>query len=150
MTVEGERLPCHVLALEARNLLIPQSLVVEAGLDGSALGAVEGPPWCEAVVEWQGHRLPVLDFERLCGREPGRRSRRIVVLRVLGADRGLPFYGLRVKGVPHPLHVGPGEFQPVEDDATGGGDLIVQRVRIAGIVCEIPDIDALERRLGRL
>lgn len=148
--MEGERIACLILALESHNLLVPQSLVAEPGLDDTSTPPVEAPAWLTGVFEWQNRHLTVIDFERLCGTgEPSGRARRLVVLRAIGGYADIVFYALRVKGVPHPIRVAPDDLQALPDGVPEDCRKWVQgRVQVAGITCDIPDVDAIERLIS--
>lgn len=144
--MEGEAIDCLILPLDRRNLLVPSLLVAEAALDdpGGAPDA-ERPAFFGTVV-WGGRAIPVVDFERLRDPEaPVAHARRIAILYTLTEGSRYPGYALRIRGVPPSVQVGPGDVQEAVGEEDGLGSCLLKRVHVAGITCEIPDLDAVER-----
>ena len=87
-------------------LLLPNATVAEV-LAKVEVQPLEGTPgWLPGHIAWHGWDVPLVDFARLAGLgedPPGRI--RVVVLKALGGDEGLPYLALQTASFPQLVSV---------------------------------------------
>lgn len=134
-------------------LLVPGSLIAEVVDYIPPRDPPKGAPeWLLGESEWRGQRVPCVAFEALCEKriqEPGARSRLVVLKAVSDAAPG-PYIALRSHAIPRLLNVEPGALESLQDDDDASGlPPIDQYVLVQGEPAFIPDVDEVERTIGR-
>jgi len=87
-------------------LLLPNATVAEV-LAKVEVQPLEGTPaWLPGHIAWHGWDVPLVDFARLAalGDDPQGRIR-VVVLKALGGDEGLPYFALQTASFPQLVSV---------------------------------------------
>ncbi len=141
-----------LIALDDDSMLLPNIAVAEVlsaellKKHGDGNGALAGH------LQWNGHRVPVVNFEVLNGAsprtEPSRRSR-ITLLHVVGGAT-LQTIGLITQGYPHLVTLNREAVQPGLRRGSDRSDLVLARARIANQETLVPDFATLEDELMRL
>lgn len=87
-------------------LLLPNATVAEV-LAKVEVQPLEGTPaWLPGHIAWHGWDVPLVDFARLAGLGEDPQGRiRVVVLKALGGDEGLPYFALQTASFPQLVSV---------------------------------------------
>lgn len=137
---------CLLTPLTGRQLLLPNVTVAEVVPANDLLPPPENAEaWHQGFVSWRGMTLPVVAFEALNDNMPVREFERVAIVSGISAQRDLPYYGIAVQGIPRLAKVKIAELEDLEGAPTGPLEFL--RVRYAGELAVIPDLDALEARL---
>lgn len=137
---------CLLTPITNKQLLLPNAAVAEVvPADSLQPPPDNAAPWHQGFVSWRGMDVPVVAFETLNGEGAAREYERIAILNGLSAQRELPFYGVAVQGVPRLAKVKIAELEDLEGAPTGPVEFL--RVRYAGELAVIPDLDAVEAKL---
>jgi chemosensory pili system protein ChpC len=99
---------------------------------------------------WRGWRLPLIAFARLAGiaEESGALGNKVLVLKALGGDAKLPYFALLTQGFPRLVTVA--EHELVADDGDGAAlpTGVQARVLLRDDPALLPDLAAVESRIG--
>lgn len=137
---------CLLAPLTGKQLLLPNVTVAEVVQASDLQPPPENAPvWHRGFVLWREMRLPVVAFENLNEEGEPRESERIAIVSGISAQRDLPFYGIIVQGIPRLAKVKIAELEDLEGAPVGPMEFL--KVRYAGELAAIPDLDALEARL---
>jgi chemosensory pili system protein ChpC len=125
-------------------LLLPIS-VMEEVIDFEPPIAIEfAPPWLLGRIEWETRQVPVFSFTALInGTDVSANTPRskIMILKSLANSGRVPYLGLLLGGLPHPVTVKPDELVETGDEKKSLG--VFQRVTVADEEVIIPDLDRL-------
>ena len=139
-----------VLRLQQGNLILPMNLLVELvtveQLDKSDNPGILG--W----LNWLGRSVPVVSLESLCmlGEGVVERSSNCLVLHTVLDCVELPFIALQVQGGLQTIDVGE---DTLRDDYSGNLQrcpYVARQVRIAQLLCLIPDMPAIEAAVAEV
>ncbi len=142
-----------LVPLERMRLIVPRDCVAEVvGWQAAPGGAVADPsrPWLAGELEWDGRRVPVLSFERLCGIDldlPRQRAR-VVVMRCLGKTFPPGYFGVITAGFPQIVRVSADVLVPEEEAQWPEGAPVLCQLRMVGQTPVIPDLEQVEQRLA--
>lgn len=134
------------LADDGGRLLLPKNAVAEVlGMEALSFQA-NGPVWLLGLVDWQGHRLPAISFEALCGRAMPVRSRRarLVVINSLGVHLENGLFAVLSQGHPHLATLAEHALQPEIGDQASAE---LCRLRMGNTRAVIPDLEIIELQL---
>ena len=126
-------------------LLLPNATVAEV-LARVEVQPLEGTPgWLPGHVAWHGWDVPLVDFARLAGLgddPPGRI--RVVVLKALGGDEGLPYFALQTTSFPQLVSVPRDSLlaDASEDELPRG---VQMRVLLGEQGALLPDLEGIEQ-----
>ncbi len=128
-------------------LLLPNATVAEV-LARVAVQPLEGTPeWLPGHIEWHGWEVPVVDFSRLAGlgEDPSGRVR-VVVLKALGGDEGLPYFALQTASFPQLVSVARDSLlaDASEEELPRG---VQMRVLLGEQGALLPDLEDIERQI---
>lgn len=126
-------------------LLLPNATVAEV-LARVTVEPLDGTPdWLPGHVGWHGWDVPLVDFARLAGlgEDPAGRTR-VVVLKALGGDEGLPYFALQTASFPQLVSVPRDSLlaDASEDDLPRG---VQMRVLLGEQGALLPDLEGIER-----
>ncbi|MDF2446684.1 MAG: chemotaxis protein CheW [Moraxellaceae bacterium] len=137
---------CLITPVTGKQLLLPNVTVAEVVSANDRQPPPENAPeWHQGFVMWREMRIPVVAFEGLNDNAAPREYERIAILSGISAQRDLPYYGIAVQGIPRLAKVKIAELEDLEGAPTGPMEFL--KVRYAGELTVIPDLDALEARL---
>ena len=140
---------CMLIPMRHGRMLLPSAAVAEV-IGYRTPDAVDGQPqWMQGTVSWHQRDIPVLDFERLIGRDDvgaGIRQR-IAVCYAIGGNANWPLMGLLTQGIPRLLRVNKDAIQ-VASGEDAGAKPIRMSVSIAGESLLVPDLEYLQTRLA--
>ncbi|MBK1692372.1 chemotaxis protein CheW [Ectothiorhodospira mobilis] len=148
MTEQVRSVNAFIIALQEQNLLLPQSAAVEVVTQQVVREVPGAPDWMRGVFEWRQAQVPIVSLDTLLGVPAERQTRvnRFVVMHGVERHTGLEYYGLQVRGIPHPVHLTPGdlETEPLREEDPPE---VAVRVRASGVLCIIPAFERIEGRL---
>ena len=143
-TGASPQLHCMAIPTDGENLLLPTS-VMEEVVDYGQPAAIEfAPPWLLGNIEWDNRQVPVFSFTALINgtdvdTDPTRSK--IMILKSLASSGRVPYIGLLLAGLPHPVTVKPDELVETGDEKKSLG--VFRRVTVADEEAIIPDLDRL-------
>lgn len=126
-------------------VLLPNATVAEV-LAKVAVEPLEGTPdWLPGHLGWHGWDVPLVDFARLAGlgEDPPGRTR-VVVLKALGGDEGLPYFALQTASFPQLISVPRDSLlaDASEEDLPRG---VQMRVLLGEQGALLPDLEGIEQ-----
>ena len=134
-----------VIPMQSHPLLLPNVSVAEI-LTGTVKPNPNTPPWHLGALDWRSVVIPVVSFEGLNNQPVDlvNGECRLAILNSFLGDPNLPFYGLRVSGIPKLVRVLQNELS-TESEQTLPAEAM--RVSIAGEKIVIPDLNYIERKI---
>ena len=137
---------CLLTPVTGKLLLLPNVTIAEVVPAEQMLPAPAGAQaWHQGFVKWREIDVPVVAFETLNDNQPPRELERIAIVSGISAQRELPYYGIVVQAIPRLAKVKIAELEDLEGAATGPMEFL--KVRYAGELAVIPDLDAIEAKL---
>lgn len=138
------QLNCMAIPTHGETLLLPTS-VMEEVVDFQEPAAIEfAPPWLLGNIEWDNRQVPVFSFTALInGADVGTippRSK-IVILKSLANSGRVPYLGIVLDSLPHPLTIKSEDLVETGDEKKSLG--VFRRVTVADEEAIIPDLDRL-------
>jgi chemosensory pili system protein ChpC len=141
-----------LIPVEETNLLLPGTVIAEIipYVPPAPPGERAAPNWLLGSISWREQRIPLISFDLLTGDgaagEATPRSR-VVVLKGLSAQVGLPFYGIVSRQIPRLLRLQEESLELVdaEGDTTPG---VQCQVLADGESAAIPDLPFIEQQLA--
>lgn len=140
----GPELHCMVIPTDRETLLLPTSTVAEV-VDYHEPLAIDGsPPWLMGQIEWENRQVPVFSFSALIngdevGEIPSRA--RIMILKSLSDSARVPYLGLLLGDLPHPMSLRAEDVVEIGDDKKSLG--VFSRIALDEGDAIIPDLDRL-------
>lgn len=143
-TGRSRELHCMKIPAEGETLLLPTSVMAEVVDYSAPLPMESAPPWLLGYIEWENRQVPVFSFAALINGSAvgkvGPRSK-IMILKSLAGSGRVPYLGILLAGLPHPVAVKAEELEQTGDEKKSLG--VFSRVRIGEDDAIIPDIDRL-------
>ncbi|RMG29174.1 MAG: chemotaxis protein CheW [Gammaproteobacteria bacterium] len=141
-----ERLRVLQIPLEAGTRLLVPNVAVAEVIPSQPVEAVPvGPLWLEGMMDWRGHRVPLVCLEKLLGLPAGETAGegpRIAVFNRSRKEGRPPFYAVRLQGIPRLARVAESDVRDLPgDDATG---FMHVHVEVGGERFVIPDLVVIE------
>lgn len=130
-------------------MLLPSAAVAEVIGYRTPDALHDQPQWVQGTVSWHQRDIPVLDFERLMGRDDlgaGIRQR-IAVCYAIGGNADWPLLGLLTQGIPRLLRVSKNSIQVASGDEAGAKPVRMS-VSIAGESLIVPDLEFVQAKLA--
>ncbi|WP_166266874.1 chemotaxis protein CheW [Marinobacter caseinilyticus] len=145
MNDKSQLLPCVMIPMTDRQLLLPNVSIAEV-VDYAAAEVIDNAPeWLIGHLEWRGLQIPVISYDAANGGGaaiPGDNRGRIAVLNTIGKHHGnLPFLALITQGIPSQARLAETQIRTVEGKR-GPADLMV--VDVDGDTAYIPNLEYLE------
>ena len=140
---------CMLIPMRHGRMLLPSAAVAEVIGYRTPDARDDKPEWMQGTVSWHQRDIPVLDFERLIGRDDvgaGIRQR-IAVCYAIGGSVDWPLMGLLTQGIPRLLRVNKNAIQ-VASGEDAGAKPIRMSVSIAGESLVVPDLEYLQAQLA--
>ena len=135
---------CLLAPIAGKQLLLPNVTVAEV-VSATDLQPppADAQPWHLGFVSWRDMKVPVLTFEGLNEEGSPREVEQVAILAGISGD--LPYYGIVVQGAPRLAKVKIAELEDLEGAPVGPAEFL--KVRYAGELAVIPDLDAIEALL---
>jgi chemosensory pili system protein ChpC len=143
-TGKSPELHCMVIPTDRESLLLPISVMEEVVDFRQPLPMEFAPPWLLGHIEWESRQVPVFSFTALIngvdlGAIPQRSK--IMILKSLSDSGRVPYLGVLLSDLPHPLSVKPEDLVETGDEKKSLG--VFKRVTVAEEEVIIPDLDRL-------
>ena len=130
-------------------LLLPNATVAEVLAKVPVEPVEDAPDWLPGRIDWHGWQVPV-KFATLAGlqEDAAGRGNRVIVLKALGGDEALPYFGLLTASFPQLVSVPRDSLlaDASEDDLPRG---IQMRVLLGEQSAMLPDLELVERMVGQ-
>lgn len=133
------------------SLLLPNASIAEILSVVDPEPIENAPEWLLGQVRWRGWQVPLVDFPTLAGQggpERNLRGRRALVLKALGGNPRMPFFGVLTQGFPRLVTVSPSTLEEMTASESTGVDDVAVPVLYQGEQVLIPDMDRVEAMLG--
>jgi chemosensory pili system protein ChpC len=138
-------LPCVLIPVADRQLLLPNVSIAEVVDYAQPEPAKDSPDWLVGYLSWRGLQLPVISYDAANGGDPvtpANMRGRIAVLNTIGDDHNaMPFVAMMTQGIPSQTKLAPDQIVQVEG-TLGPADLMA--VEVEGHTACIPNLDYLE------
>lgn len=138
-------LPCVMIPMTDRQLLLPNVSIAEVVDYVDAEAQPNAPAWLVGKLSWRGLDLPVISYDAVNGGAatlPNSNRGRIAVLNTIGKHHDtLPFLALITQGIPSQARLTENQIVPTEGNS-GPADLMV--VDVEGHTAYIPNLEYLE------
>ncbi len=145
MNNESQILPCVMIPMTDRQLLLPNVSIAEVVDFAGAEPIENAPEWLLGQLNWRGLQLPVISYDAANGGEavtPAGNRGRIAVINTIGKHHDqLPFLAMVTQGIPSQARLAEDQVRPLEGD-TGPADLMA--VDVDGHTAYIPNLEFLE------
>ncbi len=125
--------------------ILPQAAIVEVAQRPAVDEVKNSADWLSGMFDWREERVPLLSFEKLCGRPAAAQesNSRVVVLYALEEFRGLVYYALDLYAIPHPAALQVDMIADANEDLISG-QYVARNVEIGGHPGVIPDLKQIE------
>src|SRR5690554_3277108 len=145
MNENSQTLPCVMIPMTDRQLLLPNVSIAEVVDFNSTDPDANTPDWLVGYLDWRGQTLPVISYDAANGGAltvPGENRGRIIVLNTIGPEHNkAPFMALVTQGIPSQARLDESQLRKLEDEA-GPADLM--QVEVEGEAAWIPNLEYLE------
>ncbi|MDX1456904.1 MAG: chemotaxis protein CheW [Marinobacter sp.] len=145
MNESSQLLPCVMIPMNERHLLLPNVTVAEIVDHVSVEPRESSPAWLVGDLNWRGLQLPVISYDAANGASaaaPAGHRGRIAVLNTIGQHHSeLPFLAIMTQGIPSQTRLAEEQIRQFDGD-TGPADLML--VDVDGETACIPDLEFLE------
>ncbi|MCB1620408.1 MAG: chemotaxis protein CheW [Thiothrix sp.] len=149
-TKERPQIKCAVFRLQHGSLILPRNLMAELvtveQLESSGLPGILG--W----LGWRERQVPVVSLESLCMLGDGvlQTSSNCLILHTVSGVDELPFLALQVQGGLQTVEIGEDSLRDDYSGNTQRCPYVARQVRIAQLVCFIPDLPAIEASVAEV
>ena len=131
-------------------LLLPNATVAEVLAKVPVEPVEDAPDWLPGRIDWHGWQVPLVKFATLAGlqEDAAGRGNRVIVLKALGGDEALPYFGLLTASFPQLVSVPRDGLlaDASEDDLPRG---IQMRVLLGEQSAMLPDLELVERMVAQ-
>ena len=131
-------------------LLLPNATVAEVLAKVPVEPVEDAPDWLPGRIDWHGWQVPLVKFASLAGlqEDAAGRGNRVIVLKALGGDEALPYFGLLTASFPQLVSVPRDSLlaDASEDDLPRG---IQMRVLLGEQSAMLPDLELVERMVAQ-
>lgn len=130
-------------------ILLPNATVSEVITYTRTEPVADAPAWVLGILRWRGWRLPLISLPMLAGEVAAESlaNVRVVVLKALGANPGMPFIALLAQGFPRLTTITPEIMIPTGDENPQAPGVRAE-VLVHDDRAIIPDLDAIESMLA--
>ena len=131
-------------------LLLPNATVAAVLAKVPVEPVEDAPDWLPGRIDWHGWQVPLVKFASLAGlqEDAAGRGNRVIVLKALGGDEALPYFGLLTASFPQLVSVPRDSLlaDASEEDLPRG---IQMRVLLGEQSAMLPDLELVERMVGQ-
>ena len=131
-------------------LLLPNATVAEVLAKVPVEPVEDAPDWLPGRIDWHGWQVPLVKFASLAGlqEDAAGRGNRVIVLKALGGDEALPYFGLLTASFPQLVSVPRDSLlaDASEEDLPRG---IQMRVLLGEQSAMLPDLELVERMVAQ-
>lgn len=145
MADSSQVLPCVLIPVTDRQLLLPNVSIAEIVDYAEPEDTDNGPKWLVGYLNWRGLKLPVISYDAANGgdkQQPDAMRGRIAVLNTISqSHQSMPFLAMVTQGIPSQAKLTEAQVQEINGE-TGPADLMV--VDVDGHTAYIPNLEYLE------
>jgi len=141
-----EELYSLLVPLNQARLIVPRSCVEEVVRYASPEEEDSGPDWFRGFISWNGLRVPIVQFEELCGLaapNPGGRTRVAIFNGLAGlVEDGV--FGVLTEGFPQLVRVNRDVMQVHDEHAWPDDGPVICQIKMINEYPLIPDLEKIE------
>lgn len=129
-------------------VLLPNATVAEVLARAVVQPVADAPAWLAGTIAWHGWQVPLISFARLTGlsQEDLAANSRVVVLKALGGNEGLPYFALLTRSFPRLVSVPrDGLLADATEEALPPG--VQVRVLLGDETALLPHLEGIEAML---
>lgn len=125
-------LKCHIVPTEHGNILMPDDLLVDV-LKVDVLPV-------NNQLTWRGRQVPLFIASAV---DEVNLFDRVAIIKTIVADQALPFFAVKVSGIPYSIYVG----EEMMSNAKGEQKPAIGAclARVGNLLCVVPDLPKIER-----
>jgi len=141
---KSPELNCMLIPTDRETLLLPTTVMEEVIDFQQPLPMEFAPPWLLGHIDWEDRQVPVFSFTALINGVdvgPIQQRSKIMILKSLSDTGRVPYLGILLGGLPHPLSLKAEELVETGDEKKSLG--VFRRVTVAEEEAIIPDLDRL-------
>ena len=150
MTYNSDEIRGVMIQVGDDRLLLPNATVAEVLAKVPVEPVEDAPDWLPGRIDWHGWQVPLVKFATLAGlqEDAAGRGNRVIVLKALGGDEALPYFGLLTASFPQLVSVPRDSLlaDASEDDLPRG---IQMRVLLGEQSAMLPDLELVERMVAQ-
>jgi chemosensory pili system protein ChpC len=142
----GDEVYCLLIPLQHDRLIVPRSCIAEVIRESLPFSDASADDWICGSVEWNAREIPILSFERLCGKRVatgGGRSR-IVVFNGISEGADARQFGVLCEGFPQMVRVNAEVAEADPDYSVPEQVPVLCRVRLINEQALVPALDEIE------
>jgi len=128
-------------------LLLPNAAIAEVLSYADPEPVADTPDWLLGRIRWRGWQVPLVAFSRLAGlaEDQATLGNKVIVLKALGGDRGVPYFALVTQGFPRLVTVSRQALasEDVDADLPAGVQAQVRLNEDAALLPDLAHIEAL-------
>ena len=138
-----------LIQIVGAQVLLPNASTVEVMSYAEPDPVENAPDWMLGRIRWRGWRVPMIAYSRMAGvgSESSTIGTKVVMLKALGGDPKLPYFGLLAQGFPRLVTIG---RESLIVDTAHSEELpgsVRTRVMFNDATALVPDLDAIERMI---
>ena len=140
-----------LVPIQRQRLLLPRTAVREIVryMTPEPLANSSAPDWLPGTIGWQNHRVPLISFEGLCGKEVLEKNSRTRIAIMTALSKDIPFqvYAMFVEGFPQLIGVKEKDLD-VDDEVKFPDDCpIITQLKLFNDRPQIPNLQFLEKKI---
>lgn len=139
-----------LIQIVGAQVLLPNASTVEVMSYAEPDPVENAPDWMLGRIRWRGWRVPMIAYSRMVGvgSESSTIGTKVVMLKALGGDPKLPYFGLLAQGFPRLVTIGRESLivDTAEDETLP--ESVRTRVMFNDAPALVPDLDAIERMIS--
>ena len=144
-----DSVPVLLLPARGKHVVLPNVNIAEIVNAGEVQPLANAPAWFVGTIGWRGQTVPLISFERLNGDlEQAPAGGQVAILNGISGREELPFYAMICSGIPRQARIVAEDV--TRDDEAEPGHVELSRVRVAGEVGVIPDLEVIEAQICRV
>ncbi|TXH70306.1 MAG: chemotaxis protein CheW [Lysobacteraceae bacterium] len=141
-----------LIQIAGSQLLLPNAATVEVLSYAQPESIEHAPDWLLGQIRWRGWAVPLVSYARIAGThtEGAAIGTKVVVLKALGGDPKLPYFGLVAQGFPRLVTVSRDALIVDSAHQETLPEGVRLRVMYNNDIALIPDLDGTERMIIRV
>lgn len=141
-----------LIQIAGSQLLLPNAATVEVLSFAQPEPVENAPEWLLGQIRWRGWTVPLVSYARIAGThtEGAAVGTKVVMLKALGSDPKLPYFGLVAQGFPRLVTVARDALIVDSEHQETLPEGIRLRVMYNDDYALIPDLDATEKMITRV
>ena len=138
-----------LVPVHRQRLLLPRTAVREIVRFSEPENIDNAPTWLKGTIEWQGHRLPLISFEGLCGSEVQETNSRTRIAIMTAMNESMPHkaYAMFVEGFPQLIGIKETDLSVDEESRFPDDCPIISQLKLFNDRPQIPNLDYIESKI---